>query len=199
MGHHPCAERSALIELYLETAQEWRLWLAQNHGCSPGVWLVFYRKGTNVPSIEYSDALDEALCFGWVDSLIRKLDEQRYARKFTPRSDVSKWSPINKQRVAQLIEDGRMTEFGLAKVEVAKQNGCWERPDRQEVPAGIPAELVSLLEQNQAAGAFFATLAPSHRRRYIGWIASAKMPETRQKRAQEAVLLLEKGEKLDLR
>jgi uncharacterized protein YdeI (YjbR/CyaY-like superfamily) len=199
VGDYPGAQSADLIELYLETASQWRAWLAQNHDRSPGVWLVFYRKETGMPSIKYGEALDEALCYGWVDSLIRKLDDQRYARKLTPRKEVSKWSPLNKQRVEQLIQDGRMTEFGLAKVEAAKQNGCWERPDRPVIPTDVPIELAQLLEQNKAASAYFASLAPSHRRQYIGWIASAKRPETRQKRAQEAISLLESGEILGLR
>ena len=112
---------------YSKTPAEWREWLQNNHDRSTGVWLVFHKKGSGLPSIDYEDAVIEALCFGWIDSIIKKIDEEQYARKFTPRNDNSIWSASNKVRIEKLINSGRMTEIGLAKIEAAKKNGQWEK------------------------------------------------------------------------
>ena len=186
-------------ELFCESAKEWRAWLKENHAKSDEIWLVFFKKGMGDQTLTFDDALDEGLCFGWIDSLIKKLDEKRYAQRFTPRKPVSKWSPSNKARIERLMEERRMTKAGMALVDAAKANGCWDKPDRPPEVTEVPAELQALLARNAAARGNFQKLPPSHRRQYIMWIATAKRPETRQKRAAEAAGLLEKNEKLGLR
>jgi len=186
-------------QLFCKTIEEWRKWLKQNHRKVDEVWLVFYKKGAGEQSLDYDSALDEALCFGWIDSIIKKIDDTKYARKFTPRNQISKWSEINKKRVERLIEDDRMTQAGLAVVKAAKANGCWDRPDRPPTVTEVPAELQAALRQNKKAREYFGQLAPSHQKRYILWIATAKRQETKEKRVREAVALLEKGKKLGLK
>lgn len=186
--------------LEIQTLPEWRTWLRENHNCVEEIWLVYYKKHTGIPSISYQDSLDEALCFGWVDSLIKRIDDDRYARKFTPRRDDSNWSLVNKTRVKELIAEGRMTEHGLDKVEAAKQSGSWENPlTKPDLDFETPSELEQALSENPEAAQFFESLAPTYRKQYIGWIATAKRPETREKRVVEAIRLLSEGKKLGLK
>jgi uncharacterized protein YdeI (YjbR/CyaY-like superfamily) len=186
-------------KLFVTTAQDWRSWLSKNHDSETGIWLVFSKKNSPSPSIDYESAVEEALCFGWIDSIIRAIDDRSYARKFTPRKEESRWSPSNKARVEKLIRQKKMTPVGLAKITSARKSGIWDRPDRPEIPDRIPEELVRALKKSATARAFFDSLAPSHKRQYIGWIATAKRPETREKRAQESLRLLMKKEKLGLK
>ena len=186
--------------LEVKTRSEWRDWLAENHQAESEVWLVYYKKETGIPSIAYLDSLDEALCYGWVDSLIKKIDEKRYVRKFTPRKDDSKWSVVNKKRVKQLIQDGLMTEFGLQKVEAAKRSGRWDDPvQRPKLDLTIPPEFANALKSNIKAEEVYNQLTWSHQKEYLVWIVSAKRQETRDKRIAEAIRLLMEGRKLGLR
>jgi uncharacterized protein YdeI (YjbR/CyaY-like superfamily) len=186
-------------QLYFKTSAEWRRWLENNHDKTSGVWLVFFKKKTGKPSIEYEAAVEDALSFGWIDSIIKNIDDQKYARKFTPRNEKSKWSELNKKRIEKLIKDKRITEFGLAKIETAKRNGTWDKPDRQKIELNIPAEFQLALAQNKKARENFNQLAVTYQKQYIGWIAVAKKQETRVKRIKEAIELLAKGEKLGLK
>jgi len=186
-------------QIYLKTREEWRSWLSRNHDRSAGVWLIAYRKGTGKPTLEYESALEEAICYGWIDSLVRKLDETRFMRKFTPRRSGSRWSWSNRERAERLIELGRMAPPGLEKVTDAKESGLWDLTGRPEIPPGIPPELERVLEDNSRAREFFDSLAPSYRKDYIGWIASAKRSETRKRRAAEAEAMLEQGRKPGLK
>jgi len=145
------------------------------------------------------ESIEEALCFGWIDSIIRKIDEQSHARKFTPRNDDSKWSDVNKKRVEKLTLEKRMTSAGRAKIEIAKQNGQWDKPDQPRIQFEMPAEFQAALEQHPNAKKFFNTLTKTDRKQYITWITTAKRPETREKRIIESIELLEKGQKLGLR
>lgn len=187
-------------QLYFKTSQEWRDWLRQNHDReAAGIWLIFYKQNTGEPTLEYEAAVEEALCYGWIDSIIRKIDTVKYARKFTPRKEDSKWSEINKKRVAKLIEANYMTEIGLAKIEAAKLNGQWEKPDRPQISFTVPKELQEALDAHPKAKAFFKQLAPSYQKQFIGWIVVAKRRETKEKRIIESIALLGKGEKLGMR
>lgn len=186
-------------EVYAKTRAEWRKWLAQNHDKESGIWLVFYKKHTGISTLEYDAAVEEALCFGWIDSIIRRLDEERYARKLTPRRPGSRWSDLNKKRVANLLRQGRMTESGLAKIEEAKKSGLWRKPDRPQVSFEIPRELKRALTANGEAKAVFTQLAPTYQKQFIGWIAVAKRQETRDRRVKESIILLEQGKKLGLK
>lgn len=185
--------------LYLNSREQWRQWLAQHSDTEAGVWLIFYRKETGKPTIDYEAAVEEALCFGWIDGILRKLDDARYVRKFTPRRDKSGWSALNKERAERMIRQGKMTEAGLAKIKAAKKSGRWDEDPRPEIPFEVPPEFAKALAQSKKAKSNFETLAPSHRRHYIAWVAVAKKAETKKRRIAESIALLEKGEKLGLR
>ena len=186
-------------QLYFKTSDDWREWLRLNHDSENEVWLVFYKNGDGKPSITYEPAVEEALCYGWIDSILKRVDDAKYVRKFTPRKESSRWSPSNKARVARLIDNGRMTGFGLAKIEAAKRNGQWDAPDRPDIQFVVPDELQSALDENNTAMVNFEQLAPSYQKQYITWITVAKRPETRDKRVNEAISLLEKGQKLGIK
>jgi len=176
--------------------ESWHDWLKEHGTSEAEVWLVFYKAASGKPSISYQDSLEEALCFGWVDSLIQKIDEEKYARKFTPRRPGSKWSELNKHLVARLIKEGRMTEAGRAKVDFILEEASKVRPKRAPLP--LPEWLKEGLMANPAAWENFQKLAPSHQRNYIGWISDAKREETRQKRIREAIEKLKRNEPLGL-
>jgi uncharacterized protein YdeI (YjbR/CyaY-like superfamily) len=161
------------------------------------VWLIFYKQHTGVKSIAYLDALDEALCFGWVDSLVKRLDESRYARKFTSRKADSRWSTINRKRYTALKAAGRLKPGGINRPPTDR--GYDPRPLRFQMPATIPQYIQAALKKQPAAWRYFEGLAPSHRRRYVGWIESAKREETKARRLQEAIRLLKAGKPLGLK
>lgn len=186
-------------QLYVVDREQWRNWLSKNHATKNGVWLIFYKKGTSKSTIEYEAAVEEALCFGWIDSIIKKIDAAKYARKFTPRSDKSNWSALNKKRVGRMIKQGRMTEAGLMRIKAAKKTGLWDKDDRPQISLDIPPEFAKALACNKKAKQFFDKLAPTYRKHYIGWIAVAKRPVTKKRRIDESIALLEKGRKLGLK
>jgi uncharacterized protein YdeI (YjbR/CyaY-like superfamily) len=187
-------------KIYVKDRAEWREWLSANHDKEAEVWLIYYKLEARKPSIEYEASVEEALCFGWVDSIIKKLDETKYARKFTPRKADSVWSESNKKRVGRLIKAGLMTAHGLRKVEAAKRNGRWdESVQKPELTFAMPPEFREALAKNKAAKENFDKLAPTYQKPFIGWIEFAKRPETREKRIKESIRLLEKGDKLGLR
>jgi len=186
-------------EIYFKNAAEWRTWLAGNHNKFPGIWLVFYKKKTSKPTLVYEHAIEEALCYGWVDSIIRKIDEEKHVRKFTPRKDNSKWSELNKKRVERLIKQNCMAEPGLSKVAIAKENGMWDKSDRPQISLELSKEFKSALNKNQKAKQYFEALASSYQKHFIAWITVAKKPETKTNRLREAIKLLEKNKKLGLR
>ena len=182
---------------YAANRTEWRAWLEQHHATEKEVWLVYYKKGTGKPSPTYLDSLEEALCFGWIDSLIRKIDDEKYARKFNPRRAGSQWSELNKHLVAKLVKEGRMTGDGLATVDFSLPAADAPRPKRPDLP--LPDWLKAGLMISPKAWENFSKLPPSHRRNYIAWISDAKKEETRQRRIQEAIGRLEKNETLGLK
>ena len=186
-------------QLYVATRKEWRDWLRRHHDEIAGVWLIFYKRRTDKPTLEYDEAVEEALCFGWIDSTIKRIDDEKYVRKLTPRTAGSRWSEANRKRVTKLEEQGRMTEAGIAKVREAKASGRWGKTDRPNIPLEIPKELKSALAKSRKAKKFFDELAPSYRRQIIGWIATAKRSETRERRVSESIALLERGERLGMK
>jgi len=185
--------------LYVTDRSAWREWLRENHGIRREIWLIYYKKHTGKPSIPYDDSVEEALCFGWIDSIIKKLDEERFARKFTPRKPKSSWSETNKERARKMMRNGKMTEVGLAKIREAKKSGEWSRtpPKRKELV--IPPYMKAALARNEKAQENFYNLAKSYRRQYVGWISSAKREETRKRRLAEVIRLLEKNERLGMK
>jgi uncharacterized protein YdeI (YjbR/CyaY-like superfamily) len=186
--------------VYARNRAAWRRWLEKNHASEPrGVWLVYYKPHAGKPSVSYDDSVEEALCFGWVDSLIRRIDDDRYARKFTPRRDDSHWSESNRKRVERLIRAGLMTPVGLAKVEAARASGLWGRDPRPEVDERISPQFAAALAENQLARGFFERLTPAQQRQFILWINVAKKAETRERRLAESIRLLEQGRQLGMK
>jgi uncharacterized protein YdeI (YjbR/CyaY-like superfamily) len=186
-------------ELYFESLSGWHAWLQVNHNSSKGIWLVFFKKESGKSSLQYEESVEEALCFGWIDSVIRKIDEESYVRKFTPRNDASKWSELNKKRVEKLIKEGRMTEIGMAKIEIAKQNCEWDKQDSPRRQFEMPEEFKIALEKNKKAREFFNTLTKTDQKQFITWVATAKRAETREKRIKESLEILGKSQKLGIR
>ena len=180
--------------LDLQTAEEWRKWLAAYHDSESEAWLVFHKRHTGQTSIPYADALDQALCFGWVDSLIKRLDDARYARKFTPRKPDSRWSDANRKHYARLKASGQLMLPGLNRAPTNRRYAA-----KPQMPNGVPSYIQDALRKHAKAAACFESLAPSHRRRYVGWIHSAKQEETRMRRLQEAIRVLTAGKKLGLK
>ena len=183
--------------LLARTIAEWRDWLARHHDSESEVWLIFHKQHTGIASIDYKDALDEALCIGWVDSLVKRLDDRRFARKFTPRRADSRWSDVNRKRYAELKASGRLKAPGIARAPTSR--GYAPRPARRELPARLPSYIQSALRKRPAALRIFEALPPSQRRQYVAWIDSAKRKETKLRRLQEAVGLLAAGKPLGLK
>jgi uncharacterized protein YdeI (YjbR/CyaY-like superfamily) len=166
--------------------QEWRNWLAANHAASPGIWFTYYKQSSGKQRVSYVDAVEEALCFGWIDSLSRKLDDERYLQLFTPRKPKSVWSKPNKERVARLLQQGLMAAPGLAKVEAAKEDGSWNALNEIDALL-VPEDLSKALAANPTAESYYQTLSNSAKKGILWHIASAKRPETRTKRVEQVV------------
>lgn len=177
---------------------EWRRWLEEHGGDEREVWFVYFKPGSGGTSLAYEDTMEEALCFGWIDSIIQKIDEEKYARKFTPRTNTQKWSASNLRRVHKMISEGRMTEAGLRCIDPAVLARSPQELERVDDAAAFE-QVKDMLRQHPQAWQNFIHLAPSHQRRYLGWISSAKGQPTRERRVQEAVALLEKNEKLSMK
>jgi len=182
-----------LMTLQVRSRRQWRAWLAKHHTSSAGVWLVFCKAHTGVKSIPYEDTVREALCFGWIDSLIKRLDDDRYALKVTPRQPASKWSDINRNRWLELKAAGVLTSAGLA---AAPTNNTYA--PRPVVP-DLPVYIAKALKANSRAWEFFRELAPTYRRHFVVWIHTAKRPETRARRIRESIALMAAGKKLGLK
>ena len=176
----------------------WRSWLQKNHTGVEEVWVVFYRKGTGHPTVSYNDAVEEALCFGWIDGIRKRVDSARYMHRFTPRRLNSAWSKSNKERVARLIEARLMTPAGQRLIDHAKRGGAWSRSSDLVPVPDMPDELTAALDADQDALVNFNALAPSYRRQFIAWIADAKRPTTRAGRVAKSVDLLRRGERLGM-
>ncbi|MHC0064762.1 YdeI/OmpD-associated family protein [Nostoc sp. UIC 10890] len=166
--------------------EEWRKWLDTNHRTCFGVWLIYYKVKSGKPSVRYSEAVKEALCFGWIDSKVKSLDEESYMQIFTPRKPKSVWSKLNKQYIEELIEQGLISTVGLEKIEAAKQDGSWNSLDAIEALI-IPLDLKQALEANTTAKEYFEAFNNSSKKNILFWIDSAKRPETRLKRIEQTV------------
>lgn len=184
-----------LTTLDLRSRGTWRRWLAAHHGTSPGVWLVFHKRHTGVACLEYDDAVEEALCYGWIDSILKRLDDERYARKFTPRRAGSVWSALNRRRYADLARRGRLAKPGRERAPTGRTD---DRPAPPPVPE-LPAYIRRALTSRPRAWDAFQLLAPSRRRLYVGWIHSAKREETRERRLREVVRVLLAGRALGMK
>ncbi len=180
-----------------QTANQWRDWLAEHHDSESEVWLIFHKLHTGMASIAYADALDEALCFGWEDSLVKRLDDGRYARKFTPRRAESRWSAVNRKRYGELKASGRLKPPGIQRPPTNR--GYGPRPSRLAIPSKLPEYIQAALRNHPIALRHFEALPPAQRRRYFAWIESAKREETKLRRLKEAIRLLASGKVLGLK
>lgn len=171
-----------------ESRAAWRQWLAENHAQTEGVWLVSYKKATGKPRVEYEDSVLEAICFGWIDSKVNKLDAERSMLWFAPRKAKTGWSKPNKQRVAQAIAEGLMQPAGLKKIEQAKADGSWNALDGVE-ELEVPSDLQTALDTYPNAAAHFAAFPRSVKRGILEWILVARKPETRANRINETARL----------
>jgi len=193
------ATKSGPKTLLVRTLDQWRDWLTEHHASESEVWLIFHKQHTGVETIDYKDTLDEAMCFGWVDSLVKRLDDRRYARKFTPRRADSRWSTVNRNRYAELKAEGRLKPPGIKRPPTNRGYPRSLRPPRLELPSKLPAYIQAELRNHPRALRHFEALAPSQRRRYVAWIESAKREETKLRRLKEAVRLLASGKVLGLK
>ncbi len=184
----------SLKTLDLRSRRQWRNWLRKHHDSDSVIWLVFYKPRTAEKSISYDDAVEEALCFGWIDSLVKRLDEDRYARKFTRRKPESRWSTINRQRYLKLKARGLLAAPGLRRAPT-ERSGDQPRPSL----SAIPSYLEDRLKADRRAWNYFEQLVSCWRRAYIAWVDSAKREATKEKRLREAVRLLASGKKLGLK
>jgi uncharacterized protein YdeI (YjbR/CyaY-like superfamily) len=181
------------MTLEVRSRRQWRAWLAGHHKSSSGIWLVLYKQHTKLKSMPYEDAVREALCFGWIDSLVKRLDDDRYALKVTPRKPTSKWSDSNRKRWMELKAAGSLTSAGITAAPT--ENTYAPRP----VIPDLPTYIATAIKANAKAWKFFRELAPTHRRNFVVWIHTAKRPETRERRIRESLALLAAGKKLGLK
>lgn len=179
-----------MLKKLFKNRNEWRAWLEKNHDKENEIWLVFYKVKVNKQSVKYEEAVEEALCFGWIDSQVRRIDDEKHMQKYTPRKANSIWAASNKARVEKLIKNGLMTEAGLKATHIAKENGSWNRLDSIEVKQEVPKILKDALAKNKQAKKNFNNLAPSKKKQFLWWMESAKRDETKEKRAREIVKLL---------
>jgi uncharacterized protein YdeI (YjbR/CyaY-like superfamily) len=182
--------------LLFGTPADLEQWLDQNHAVSPGFWLKIAKKGSGVESVDYAQALELALCFGWIDSQKRGFDERFFLQRFTPRRPRGKWSLINREKAEALIASAAMRPAGLAEVEAAKADGRWEAAYAGQRTAEIPDDLQRELDRSDAAREFFGTLDSANRYAILYRLQDAKKPETRERRLRKFIAMLERGEKI---
>jgi len=170
------------LKLYCpKDRKAWRNWLMKHHSKEPGVWLIYYKKNSGKTRVSYDDAVEEALCFGWIDSIVKPLDEDKYKQKFTPRKIKSVWSALNKKRVEELLEQRLMTPAGMAIIEAGKKNGSWEQLDHVENFI-VPADLKKFFAKNKKVLKYFEGLGKFRRKQWLYRLHNAKLPATRAKR-----------------
>jgi len=177
---------------YAKDANAWRNWLQKNHRSEKSVWLIIYKKECKKPSVYYNEAVDEALCFGWIDSKPNKRDEESYYQFFAKRNPKSNWSKVNKAKVEKLIKEKKMARAGLEAIETAKQNGTWHALDEVDNSI-VPADLTKALLKNKTAMKNFESFPKSSKKIILEWINNAKKEETRLKRIEETVSLAAKN------
>jgi uncharacterized protein YdeI (YjbR/CyaY-like superfamily) len=187
------------LQFCASSREEWRAWLQQNHAGVSEIWLVYFKKHTGKPTVGYAESVEEALCFGWIDGLKKRIDEDRYAHRFSPRKAKSKWTPLNIQRARKMIEAGKMTEAGLVSFRQRLEYDEKFLQARTQKKLELPAEMEAAIKLNKAAWNNFKQLAPGYRKQYVGWLVSAKKPATRARRLEEAIRLLARNKKLGMK
>ena len=179
---------------YFKNAQEWREWLHKNHDKSTGVCLIFHKVGSELESMRWEEAVQVAICYGWIDSTVKKIDDERRKQVFSPRKDKSVWSKLNKTYIEKLLKENLVHESGLAKIEIAKQNGSWNSLDEVE-DLIVPNDLKAAFEQNEIAFANYQNFARSYRKSYLYWLNQAKRAETRNNRIIQIINLCQENKK----
>ena len=179
--------------LMVANAGEWREWLEKNYNIEDEIWLIHYKKHSGKCGFTYDEAVEEALCFGWIDGIMKRIDNEKHTIRYTPRRKRSIWSALNKKRVAKLIKEGRMTKAGMEKIQHAKKSGEWEKALIREDVSIIPDDLKKVLEENIKAKEIFENSTPSIKKQFMWWINDAKKEETRQRRILKVIKMLEKG------
>ena len=170
---------------FADNRESWRAWLSRNAVEKSEIWLVLNKKHVKEPCIGLGEAVEEALCFGWIDGILKRIDDRKHAIRFSPRRKDSRWSESNKRRVEKMLRAGKMTAAGMALVEHARQTGEWDKASGTLRDRPVPPDLNAMLNQDAGARAWFDGLAPSHKRQYLGWIYEAKREETRRRRIAE--------------
>jgi uncharacterized protein YdeI (YjbR/CyaY-like superfamily) len=186
--------KNGLPIIAFESQAAWEGWLAENHESAPGLWLKLAKKASGIDSVTYSEAVDVALCYGWIDSQKAGFDDDYWLQRFTPRTAKSKWSKNNRQRVAELIEEGRMQPAGLREIERAQEDGRWERAYASQSNMTVPEDFQKELDDNPRAREFFANLNSSNRYAILYRIQDAKKSETRARRIAKFIDMLNAGE-----
>lgn len=184
--------KNGIKTYYAKSQRAWRQWLEKNHDKEKSVWLIIYKKTSGIPTVYYPEAVDEALCFGWIDSKINKRDDESYYQYFAKRNSKSNWSKVNKEKVERLIAQGAMSPAGLESIDIAKANGKWQALDQVE-EITIPDDLQALFNKDKTAHKNWQAFPRSAKRGILEWILNAKRPETRQKRIEETVSLAAKN------
>lgn len=182
------------IEFFADSA-EWEAWLAKHYADISGVWIKFAKKDSGITSLNYAQALDAALCYGWIDGQARSFDDVYYLQKFTPRRPKSIWSKRNVEKVAELIKSGKMKPSGQAAIDAAKADGRWDQAYDSPSNSVMPPDFEAALDQHPKAKAFYDTLNKTNKYAFLWRIQTAKKPETRQARIEKSVVMLENGEK----
>ncbi|AVR94525.1 YdeI/OmpD-associated family protein [Pseudoduganella armeniaca] len=188
--------KAELPELTFADAAAWEAWLAREHARTPGAWLRIAKRSAGTVTVQYPEALEVALCHGWIDGVKRRIDDDWWVQKFTPRAARSIWSKVNRDKVQALIDSGRMRPAGLKEIERAKADGRWDAAYDSVRQASVPPELQAALDANPAARQFFATLDSRNRYAILHRLQTAKKPETRARRLEQFVQMLARGEKL---
>ena len=177
---------------------DWENWLEQNHAISKGIWLQMYKKNSGVASVNYAQALDVALCYGWIDGQLKSIDELSYMQRFTPRRPKSLWSKRNIEHIARLTNEGRMKPAGIKEAEAAKEDGRWETAYDGQATISLPADFLEQLSKNKKALAFYESLNKANKYAVAWRIQTAKRPETREKRMKEILEMLGREEKFHM-
>lgn len=176
------------VAMYYPTSQkDWRVWLEKNHELEASIWLVYYKASSEMPSLSWSEAVDEALCFGWIDSTKKNIDHEKYMQYFSKRKPKSNWSRVNKEKIEILRHNGKMTKAGLRSVEIAKENGSWTFLDTVEALV-VPEDLLVALKKYTNAMQYYQSLSNSIKKQLLYWVLSAKRKETREKRILEIAI-----------
>jgi uncharacterized protein YdeI (YjbR/CyaY-like superfamily) len=173
--------------LSFQTRADWRDWLSKNHAITNSVWLFFFRKSTGKKGITLEEAVEEAICFGWIDGKLKRVDKERFMLRFSVRKDSSVWSRINRMRAEKLIADGKMTNAGLIKIEKAKESGYWDKAYTNKIKDELPADLLEALKKDRKAIDNFQLFANTYQNLYVGWVNNARSIETRKKRIDKVV------------